>query len=465
MTLFDRNKRAVAALIVLCGFAFWQRGNFFWNQKEADRTQSVRSVGSSPRFRSAPPPDVPVLPEFTLQADQVHVTLTREEAGVPVVSTPASPVCVSEIFYHPREQDGDAEFVELMNPGPEPVSLAGWRFTQGIQYTFPAGPVLASGGCVVLCRDASAFRRLFGEVPGTLFVFAGSLKNSGKTLWLETGAGEVVLEQSYGDSDPWPKAADGQGESLQRVNRELNPNDPASWRAAAPTPGVSWSGEKSGTLLAILEAGHEPASPSPDESVTITGRVFAAGARFRVELDLEVGGVHHRFPVDSAAGIEGASVHRVVAVLPPLPHFTLVRYQFRAVDSAGGEHRFPPEGVSPESMSCFVRNREPGNLLPVYSLILAPADLAALHANAWNNETVGATLIAGGRVFDPIRIRTRGAFARSWPKKSYKLIFEPGNRLEGRGRMNLNSSWRDPGFIRELFSYAIPVCAACSGND
>jgi hypothetical protein len=37
--------------------------------------------------------------------------------------------------------------------------------------------------------------------------------------------------------DPWPAAADGQGQSLARKDAHVYGNDPANWQAAAPSPG------------------------------------------------------------------------------------------------------------------------------------------------------------------------------------------------------------------------------------
>jgi hypothetical protein len=42
---------------------------------------------------------------------------------------------------------------------------------------------------------------------------------------------------TYADTAPWPAPADGDGASLQRRTSAGDPNDPAQWRAAAPTPG------------------------------------------------------------------------------------------------------------------------------------------------------------------------------------------------------------------------------------
>jgi hypothetical protein len=48
----------------------------------------------------------------------------------------------------------------------------------------------------------------------------------------------VVMDAvRYNDQAPWPPAADGSGQSLQRTPASGYGNEPTNWTAAAPTPG------------------------------------------------------------------------------------------------------------------------------------------------------------------------------------------------------------------------------------
>jgi spore coat protein H len=88
-------------------------------------------------------------------------------------------------------------------------------------------------------------------------------------------------------------------------------------------------------------------------------------------------------------------------------------------------------------------------------------DLAALERSAHSNETCPATFIADGEVYERVKVRYRGAWARSWPKKPLKIFFNDDKPFQGQRRLNLNSGWRDPAFVRETLAYHIyAVCGA-----
>jgi len=97
--------------------------------------------------------------------------------------------------------------------------------------------------------------------------------------------------------------------------------------------------------------------------------------------------------------------------------------------------------------------------LPFYELRMTPTDLTRLERNAFSNNTYPATFIANGVVFDAVKVRHRGQWSRSWPKKPLKIFFNPGQHFEGKRCLNLNSAWRDPAFIRETLAYH--VYASC----
>jgi len=172
---------------------------------------------------------------------------------------------VSEIMYHPV--DVNDEFIELFNPTDAEVILeseAGpWRLDGGVHYTFDTGLSIASGGCVVVVgfdpfvetARLAAFIAAYGAeslTPGADIVgpWEGGLNNGAERIALEkpqaTGdlqdpiAWVVVDEVVYADAAPWPATADGQGDSLQRIDvaPDVSSNDPAAWHAALPTPGT-----------------------------------------------------------------------------------------------------------------------------------------------------------------------------------------------------------------------------------
>src|SRR6185295_13821578 len=58
-------------------------------------------------------------------------------------------IVINEIHYNPDVKTERAEFIELFNAGTNAVNLAGWFFSDAIDYTFPATNV-APGRFVVV---------------------------------------------------------------------------------------------------------------------------------------------------------------------------------------------------------------------------------------------------------------------------------------------------------------------------
>lgn len=145
----------------------------------------------------------------------------------------------TEIHYNgPGAGTDPDEFLELTNTGPDALSLAGYRFDVGIDFTFPATSGLAAYESLVLARDTTDFLSVFPGFSGPLFDFSGALSNSGETIGLLDSGGALLWSFAYDDSGAWPSAADGGGLSLQLLGPELALSSPGSWEAAAPTPGL-----------------------------------------------------------------------------------------------------------------------------------------------------------------------------------------------------------------------------------
>ncbi len=153
--------------------------------------------------------------------------LTQPTPGLANAPWRQEAVVINELMYNPISGDDDDEYVELFNRGSESVDLAGWRFEDGIDFTFPAGARLPAGGYVVVARDAARLithhaaltaRNTFGD-------YGGSLGNRGERVALSkpdevVGTNTLgvqktslihitVSEVRYAEGGRWGRYADG----------------------------------------------------------------------------------------------------------------------------------------------------------------------------------------------------------------------------------------------------------------
>lgn len=106
-----------------------------------------------------------------------------------------------------------------------------------------------------------------------------------------------------------------------------------------------------------------------------------------------------------------------------------------------------------------VSGKTPASRPPLYELKMDPKDLRAMERNASSDNTQPGSLLVEGEDYGYVRVRFRGEWARSWPKKPLKIFFTRDKPFHGHRSVNLNSAWRDPAFIRETLAYY--VYAAC----
>jgi hypothetical protein len=182
------------------------------------------------------------------------------------------PVVITEIMYNPdwpangSYTNEEYEYIELRNTSASAVTLYDfnenlpWKFTDGIDYTFPTAPVtIPASGRIIVARNPAAFSWRYPSVSSSIIFgpYNGWLANDGEQLELSK-PGDVdslgvrhyirVERVDYsdgshpngepGDIDLWPTQADGLGKSLTRTSNSLYGNDPNNWTAATPTPGT-----------------------------------------------------------------------------------------------------------------------------------------------------------------------------------------------------------------------------------
>lgn len=143
-------------------------------------------------------------------------------------------IVISEVMFHPdgppagsEFTDENFEYIELLNIGNEPVSLAGMRLKGGVDFTFPSlgNPTLRPGEYVLVVNNVEAFASRYNlDLVFVAGEFTGRLENAGEELIFEGPLGEPIHQFTYRDS--WYPETDGGGLSLV-IRDPLG--DPRQW--------------------------------------------------------------------------------------------------------------------------------------------------------------------------------------------------------------------------------------------
>jgi hypothetical protein len=141
-------------------------------------------------------------------------------------------IAISEINYNSDSLNSPGDWIELYNYTATSVDISNWKImdSQPINaFTIPAGTVIQPNGRLVLAENFTKFDQRFPGVP-RIGPLSFGLAGSGEQITLMDQNGIVKVQLTYDDSLPWSKCADGMGRTLEIINPQGNPNDPANWR-------------------------------------------------------------------------------------------------------------------------------------------------------------------------------------------------------------------------------------------
>lgn len=388
-----------------------------------------------------------------------------------VVSLGPKTVVISEIMYHPEIELAPEEFLELHNPCAYPVGLVGWRVHGVTDFVFGPGTSIDAGAYLVLAQDAAAFETAYGFAPDYVYT-AGILDNGGETLRLLDPAGAIVDEVTYDDVPPWPVTPDGMGPSLEVVCALCDNATPRNWHASIDvdghTAGAPNSVQSDALPPWVTGVGH--GTPAADVPLTVTATVLDATD---VTLTYVIAwGTPVTLPLlDDGASGDGAAGDGVYgAVIPAQPLNTLIRYRLDAT-GPGGAMGYPRDDDTVRYTGTFLVDPALSSDLVVIHWLMDPARYAAALAHYNTNQVEPALVFHNGVLYDGVEVRVRGQSSRGWPKKHWKIDFPQGHDFADARlapfpvpEFNLQSSYADKAYVRELLSYETFRAAGCPSH-
>jgi hypothetical protein len=411
-------------------------------------------------------------------------------AAVPFVAQ--AEITISEIMYHPSSENPAEEYIELYNPAASAVDLSGWRFTSGVQFTFPGGTSIAAGGHLVVAANAAAFTAKYPGVTNFVAGWTGQLSNSGNRIQLDDAFGTKRDEVAYADDgdwsvrdrdDPdyghrgwrWRSPADGLGKSLELINVLFDNSLGQNWKASVTTngtPGAANSVAASDIAPVILDGQHFPLVPASTDSVALTCRVVDDGAT-SVTVTLHWrndGGTWNTAPMFDDGLHSDAAVGDGVfgAILPPRADGTIVEFYFGSTDATSHTRTWPApalnDGVPEQTQNCLfqVDDSVYAGAQPIYRIILRAIDrteLSNINSNTgtppypfnpgevndqtYSHAKFNSTWITrdgtSNRVIYLAGTRNRGNSSRSLLPQSYNVSFLNDNTWKGETSLNLNT--------------------------
>jgi hypothetical protein len=216
------------------------------------------------------------------------VAMDHDTPGQANAYPKVGPIVINEIMYNPDWPDGGSyendqyEYIELYNNSSGSVTLydytlsESWKFTDGIDYTFPASPnevTITAGQSILIVKNPAAFSWRYPTVPSSKIFgpYSGNLDNGGERLELGRPGDEVAGVRYYirvdrvdysdgshpqdcpGGVDLWPTEADGGGSSLVRIDPNDYGNDPSNWQEACCSGPLSVSDLRVNELISFYD--------------------------------------------------------------------------------------------------------------------------------------------------------------------------------------------------------------------
>ncbi|MCX8155823.1 MAG: lamin tail domain-containing protein [Verrucomicrobiae bacterium] len=184
--------------------------------------------------------------------------LTTPTAGRANAAPLTPEVVIHEIMFDPITENADDEFIELHNPGSQPVNLSKWRIRGDVSYTFPNPTVIQPGGFLVIGANTSYLRTRYPNLNAQNSVgdYQGRLANRGGWLRLEKPVQlfytnqnaqvaeakyEVVVHQArFQAGGRWPAWTGGGGSSQELVDPRVNGLWAMAWRGSDESGQSDW---------------------------------------------------------------------------------------------------------------------------------------------------------------------------------------------------------------------------------
>jgi len=144
---------------------------------------------------------------------------------------------ITELMYH-DPVNSDYDFIELQNVGDVPLDVNGVRFTDGIEYIFPA-MTLDVGQYLVVVSHLPSFVSRYGTGINVAGEYIGNLSNGGEDIVLQLPWPYEAAIMRFEYDDSWYPSTDGFGDSLTIRDPYAHPatwDKAESWQAALPSP-------------------------------------------------------------------------------------------------------------------------------------------------------------------------------------------------------------------------------------
>lgn len=391
----------------------------------------------------------------------------------------AADVIITEIMYHPQSEDPRDEFIEIYNAEPTAVDLSGWKFSDGVDFTFPLGKTLGPNQYLVIAADTSRFEVNYPSVDNFVGGWSGALSNGGERIVLEDASGDSASSFTYADEGDWAlrrdlnnfsgydgwtwvATHDGAGKSLELVNLTLTNDSGQNWAPSTPnggTPGAANSVQATNSAPIIRDTIHSPIVPRSTDVVFVTARItdelttgVSASLMWRQGTTVETGGPSFTASTMFDDGLhgDGAAGDGVYgAAIPAQADRTIIEFYVRAADSANNVRTWPAPSDDAGTQATNALYQVDNSFVttsdvPDYRMIFTPFELTTFNAmsrssNAEMNITFVSTIEGVTEVRYQASVRFRGQGSRSETPPNQRINFADDNPWRELRAINLNS--------------------------
>jgi hypothetical protein len=399
--------------------------------------------------------------------------------GMAAICSRGDDVIISEIMYHPSSENSKEEYIELLNTATNDVSLNGWSFKSGIQFTFTNVTLLA-GAYLVVASDVATFKSKYPSVNNVVGGWQGLLSNSDEEIELEDAFGKGVDSPHYANEGDWGVRRrgpmdhlhqgwvwvaehDGGGKSLELINPSMPNKQGQNWASSQTlqgTPGRVNSVLRANIAPLIFQVTHYPVIPNSSDSVAVTARFLderttGLTASLRHRLDGTTSFSTSPMLDDGAHGdgLAGDGFYGVTLIARGAG--TIVEFYVEVRDLEGNLRTWPapvqPAGTQSANLLYQVRDGADAGTQPLYLLVMKEAERAELDyigdtlPDALSDAEMNATFISidelGTGLHYTVGMRNRGHGGRTARPNNYHLNFPNDRQWKGVRAVNLNTQF------------------------